>query len=181
MVAVWTDIAGVQINQTNSGGFYFGDQIDKTKSGDVWATMMIHGANASGTSDPALGVLDTLAGQYVARAYTQIGTALNVFKRPLDGRMVAGSSTYSGGSGLTYPHPPDGGLYVTKFVVTDGTTSAVSRGTLPGIWCVMHVRPCQSFDVVPGTGVHAGKYFLMLQTYSGAQIAFEISNTIQDA
>jgi hypothetical protein len=178
MLIVWTDPANAIANQSSAGGMIFSDLIDQTKSGDVYATLLQHGTSAIASNEPILGSAGAAApGVYIPRSYTQIGSAINCGKLCSDGRTA---QTYSGGSnGMTYPHPPDGGLYIAKNSVVEGSV-AISRGNLPGIWFVMQQKPGQSFDTVNGTGSYSGKKFILLCTYAG-QIALEISNTIQAA
>ena len=176
MLHMWVDCAATVVNQTYSSTFSFTDLINQTKSGDAYATLMIF-SNPSYTSDYGFAQMSTstCTAHWMPRSFTQLGSPINVGKTPKDGRAA---NNNSGTGPMTFPHPPDGGLYLSPISVNEGS-STLTRGDIPGLWDVMHVRPCQTFDIIQGTGAFAGKTFLMLCTYSVAQIAFEISNTIQ--
>jgi hypothetical protein len=180
-VIVWTDAAGAIINQTATcGGMFFGDLIDQTKSGDGYATLLIHGSNAAAASDGVLcsaSVGTALNGHYLCRSYTQTGGSQTAAKAAIDSRQ--GTQNWLGAGGLAYPHGPDGAIYLSKVYASEG--SAVCRGTIPGFWAPLHNQPIQTFDTFTGTGTLAGKKFIALKGYSTAEVCLEISNTIPTA
>lgn len=160
----------------NTGGFFFGDLIEQTHAGDAYATIIagntVVGSDATWANNVAT------AGCTYPRSYTQIGTSVAGGKYAQDARV--GSSTYGSGA-ITYPHPPDGGLYVSKILATE-VSATLTRGTIPGLWCPLHNQPLRPLDTVLGTGAYAGKKFLALGVnYANStfgQIFFEISNTV---
>ena len=159
-------------------GFY--DLIDQTKSGDAYATVLASNSTigTSGNSGAfgSIGINAVATGLYMPRSYTQIGTAIQVGRMSLDNRFNA--ATTAGAGGMTYPHPSDGGLYVSKFFINEGS-AAITRGTTPGLWNILHAKPALHLDTWLGTGAFAGKKFMAVNAYNGGQIAMEISNTIQ--
>jgi hypothetical protein len=179
MLHLYIDSQNAGINPTTSDYLGFFDLISATKTGDAVDTMLI--ANSSATTGGGSGAMSVVAtttviGHYIAQPFTQTGSSLQVAKFQLDGR-ASGMAT-SGVGGLTFPHPEDGGLYLSPLAVNDGYAAAW-RGIIPGLWFVMHSKPSVHLDSVPGTGSYAGKKFMMLSCTGSGQVAFEISNTIQ--
>jgi hypothetical protein len=182
---LWNDCAGTAPSTTANSYIIFCDLNDLTHSGDAYHTLFIA---YDGTSSAGVVANNSIAGQslttvnlghYMARSYTQIGTSVQVNKFGTDFRGAG--QVYSGATGgMTYPHPPDGGLYVCKFTVNEGS-AAINRGTIPGLWNIMHSRPATHLDTWTGTGAFAGKKFMAVTCYNAAQIALEISNTIPTA
>jgi hypothetical protein len=164
----------------------FTDLIDQEHAGDIYATLLICNPTlaTSGQTAAAPAVTNSAsqAGHYMPRSYTQIGTSINANKMTLDGRAGAGTVSLSGAGGMTYPHPPDGGLYVSKFAVNENGL-IIARGNIPGLWYIMHTKPAVQFDTWAGTGYFAGKKFMAVNmqsaTPTNCQLALEISNTIQ--
>jgi hypothetical protein len=176
MLIIWVDALNAVVNQSSQGGLIFTDLIEQTKSGDAYATFISAGAGGYAPNEYFMTQFGQLNfSTQMPRTYAQTGAAIKVSMYPKDRRSPNGYAGASGG--LTFPHPPDGGLYMTQINVMEST--AISRGVIPGLWAPCHQRPFQTFDIVQGTGDHAGRAWLMLDCYSGRQLAFEISNTIQ--
>ncbi len=158
----------------------FGD-ITSYKTADAYHTIII-GASTSGVLN-ARGTTITssigtaVAGHYMARSYTQIGSSLTIGKH-IDG-IQSISSTTAGGNGMPYPHPMDGGLWQSPLWVHEPVTS-VLRGELPGVFAPLHQRPLTALDTFTGSGVYAGKTFEAMAVNDGTtigQLFFETSDT----
>lgn len=150
--------------------------IKSYKSGDAFGTLIIGGTSSSPTSNNRMYALTSassiLSGHYMARSYTQLGASVQVGKH--SDAAKTNNDGYMGRAGLTYPNPADGGLYLAPVFIHE---TNVIRGELPGIWNPLHNRPLQHLDTFNGTGVLAGKSFLVLNIYSSAQLFLETSNT----
>ncbi len=125
------------------GGYAFGD-INSLKSGDGYSSML----SAWGAGVDTLpgnyntnmlfttmgGYSATQVGRYLARTYTQLGTAVAC------GFMGDnGVSTVMGASGVTYPNPPDNGLLFAPVAVVEG--SVIRSRALPGLYTPLHTNP----------------------------------------
>ena len=174
---VFVDCSSLGYAQNNVGSWQFGDLIGQTKSGDAYPNLII-ASNSTGSGTDAnfaaIGTGAAAVGHYMPASYTQIGSSINVGKLALDAR--AGGGATMGVGGLTYPHPPDLGLYMCQVAVTESVS--VARGIMPGVWCIMHSKPGTQGDIYTGAGPFAGKMFLIQNVYNAGQIALEISNTI---
>lgn len=109
-------------------------------------------------------------GHFTQRAYTGTGGSA-VFDKV--GHLFAtqiGSGVQSFEGGVTYPNPPDGGLYLNRVYYVDPVTGGAKtlRGWMRGLWMSAHASG--SFadgDTVGGTGDLAGRTFIcvkLLQT-----------------
>lgn len=193
-IIVATDrLAHIFINAGPTAGLICGTQsfgdIKSFAAGDQYQTVLIaqtsYSASAVGSyqalhAQCAYGA--TVAGHYIARAYTQVGSSL-VFGKHTDGAKITSPTGNIGGSGLAYPNPADGGLYMSPLFIHEAGSL---RGTLPGVWAPIHQRPVGHLDTVSGSGDLSGKTFLGLfvsgssATASDGQIMLETSNTWDD-
>jgi hypothetical protein len=132
-------------------GFAFGDFIS-TVPNDQYNTILIGHGNSSGSnygmpfiSATAIGG-SALNGHYVVRNYTQTGGAIMVSKVS-DWAKIGNSAV--GQSGMPFPSPADGKIYVAPFYIMElvGSSNGILRGTLPGIWA-----PCFAAAVVMSDG-----------------------------
>jgi hypothetical protein len=125
------------------GGYAFGD-INSLKSGDGYSSLLsAWGAGIdtlpSNYSTNMLfttlgGYSATQVGRYLARTYTQLGTAVAA------GFMGDnGVSTVMGASGVTYPHPPDNNLLFAPVAVVEN--SIIRSRALPGFYHPLHANP----------------------------------------
>lgn len=111
-----------------------------------------------------------------------MGASLAIGKHT-DAAKATSLTAMIGGSGLPYPNPSDGGLYLSPTFVHE---NGALRGTIPGIWAPLHQRPIGHLDSVSGSGDLAGKSFIGLfasgssLTASEGQIMLETSNTWDD-
>jgi len=125
------------------GGYAFGD-INSLKSGDAYSCLLSAWAAGVDTLPSNYGtsmVFTTLgapgatqAGRYLARTYTQLGTAIAC------GFMGDnGVSTVMGAAGVAYPHPPDNGLLFAPVAVVEN--SILRSRALPGLYTPLHANP----------------------------------------
>lgn len=168
-------------NTTNSAdgstaySFGFGDLLSY-KSGDLW-NKFIMGSGWTGaaitysitynffTALNATLVNTPLTDHYLARSYTQSGTALQNAKvsdaSKAMGQVVLGGAQAS--TTLAYPHPVDSGLYLAPvFAYEPGAPSAL-RGEYPGLWNPLHQTPLNVYDTFSGVVNLAGKEFMALK------------------
>jgi hypothetical protein len=165
--------------QRNTGNFTsvgFGEFTSR-KSGDAYNSFACASASSGGNSeatDHSLTSMSTSSsGLYVARSYTQIGSALTLL-RVADERV---SNALCGITGYTFPNPVDGGLDMAQVRLFESTT--LHRGWLPGLFNPMHNQPLTHLDKFTGTGAYAGRKFIALTVgIAGAgQVFVEISDT----
>lgn len=161
-------------------GMFFGD-IVSAKAGDAFHTLLIAGASSEASAVQIGGVVTSisasLAGHYMARAYTQMGASITVGKHS-DNTKLIGATTV-GSSGSAYPDPVTGGIGIAPLFVHENGPS-VTRGVLPGAWCPVHYLPASPGDIFQGSGAHTGKEFLLVDVSasgSRGRMALEISDT----
>ncbi len=122
------------------GGYAFGD-INSLKSGDAYSSLLsawgagVDTAPSNYSTYMLFAKLDTFyntqVGKYLARTYTQLGTAVAC------GFMGDnGVQTIMGSGGLAYPHPPDGGLLFAPVAVVEN--SVIRSRALPGLYTPLH-------------------------------------------
>ena len=147
----------------------FGD-ITSYKSSDAYHKLILCGTTATATSYTSadMTALATAAtGHFMPRAYTQLGSAITL-----------GKHTDSIKTGLSYPHPVDGGLYLGKIWIHEPTLGVV-RGELRGVWFPLctPIRSLSHGDTFNGTGALSGKSFLFVNVYNAKALILETSNT----
>ena len=146
----------------------FGDFVTK-RQGDAFNTIACF---ASAHHSPEFYALSNsnanLTYHDVARNYTQIGGQCVV------GFRSEGWQTVLGMNGYTYPCPLDGALHLSDITITEGASGV--RGTMPGLWNIMHHYAFNTGDIIIGTGDFTGKRFLVMNLQQG-QCALEISDT----
>lgn len=157
--------------------FAFGD-ISSYKPGDIYHTL-IAGSNSSGSSASTLQTVSSslsspVSATYMARTHATTGTSITLSKHADTAKMQGGATI--GASGMGYPSLVDGGLYVSPVWVAESATNLV-RGILPGFFAPLHARPLGTGDVWEAAGELAGKTFEAINTPSGGQLFFEISDT----
>lgn len=174
-----------QSNDTYYNECYaFGDIIPY-KPGDTTHTILLGswGDSSANSSEPWpwRGVS---AGYYMgseryrlmaARSYTNLGGPIFLGWHT---DPIKGNNDYFGSGWLSYPHGPDGGLYLAPVWVHEPHVSPYNvRGVMPGLWVPCHADGIlgqhRTFD---GQGELAGKQFMARRHY-GATVCFEISDT----
>lgn len=163
--------------------YAFGDIIPY-KPGDTTHTVLLgsQSATSPNASDiqPWQGVnIDSYMGAsryalMAARSYTNLGGPIYL---GWHSDHTKGSTIWGSGQ-LSYPHGPDGGLYLAPVWVHEPQASPYNvRGIMPGLWVPCHAGGIlgqrQTFD---GQGELAGKQF-MARRHAGATVCFEISDT----
>lgn len=158
------------------GPLHFGD-FDSRLSGDQYNSIIIAGTGTSNagristTTSLSGGTFEQASGHYVPRAYTQIGSAMNVTKT---GRswLLAGGTPMGGNNSpnITYPDPIAGGLLMSKCDVWEKTATNLyaRRGSLKGIWIPNHPLPASHGDTFSGTGSLTGRTFELVDAFDSA-------------
>ena len=162
--------------------YWFGDIIP-FKPGDGTATVISGSLSTQGgssTSAPFIGDaingVMSASGVYmsIARSFTDVGGPVWVGHH---GDHVKGNSIYGSGN-LSYPHAPDGALYLNPIYVHEPQTSPYNvRGKMPGLWQPLHYSGViGQHNTFEGQGDLLGKTFFG-RRHSQATVAFEISDT----
>lgn len=166
----------VRVSATNSTqvvGHCFGD-IKTHKSGDAYHTCIIGLTGTNYTSNKYADISlvnSTVSGHYLARSYTQLGSSAPCGKHSDNAKI---NDSVAGKSGLLFPNPVDGGLYLAPLWLHE--VNAL-RGLLPGVWAPLHAQPLTHWDTFEGAGALAGKTFLAWNQYNSGQVFLETSNT----
>ena len=127
----------------------------------------------------ATGAGSTLAGHYVCRAYTGLGTAIAVGKT---GDYFRAAQSLMGRNGLTYPSPVSGKARLSRVWLNEPSVSE-DRGLVPGLWYPIHHVPFSVGDWFSGGGSElAGREFEVYQLFGAGgtnwgQCCLEISDT----
>jgi len=174
------DTAGVSM------GVYVGEIYSYTPN-DAWQACLIPRDDGNGSGGEKISYYNGAGGQgltggHIARNH--LGIAPPAGGIPI---MKWGSIMSSGSvpGYLTFPHPPDGGLWMSQFLVGHQQYGQYGlRGHLRGLWQVLH--PGGTFnegDTFSGVGAMAGKTFYLFGTFnatssSGGAIALETSDTV---
>lgn len=122
--------------------------------------------------------MPVLAGHYLARAHTGLGSAIQFGKHGDVGKDNA-NEAFQGI--VPYPNPADGGLYLSPVWAYQG--SQVLRGRLRGVWEWLHVQAAiADGDTFQGSGALAGKSFIaVLIVFSsiglGGDVILETTDT----
>jgi hypothetical protein len=158
--------------------------------GSVNVNLTYYSSSLPTGSPGAYGTKPTVP-EYMPNSYSGVGGALPVGKcvDASKGNLAISANTlYVAGSltnplaSLTYPHPVDGGLYMSPVCIFE--SAGVIRGHLRGVWAPLHVQPLSHGDTFSGTGQLAGKSFLAVNASGGSggtlyvgQLMIEISST----
>lgn len=111
---------------------------------------------------------------YAPRSYTGVGGSAAIGQITDSAKAVISTGTPAGSTGLTYPNPADGGLYLARTWLNEVN---VMRGEQPGIWQPMHNRPLNHGDTFSGVEGLAGRNFLCLWMAPGGCLFLETSDT----
>ena len=109
-----------------------------------------------------------------ARSFTNLGGPIYL---GWHSDHTKGDSNWGTGR-LSYPHGPDGGLYLAPVWVHEAHVSPYNvRGIMPGLWVPCHSSGTFSqFQTFNGQGELAGKQFMARRHYNQT-VCFEISDT----
>jgi len=157
---------------------YFGDFISY-KASDVYNTLICASSDTSPSNQYAVnleysGLTSVGAGKWMCRKYDQLGSS---WQFGVHADYTLGSSQM-GGSGLPYPHPVDGGLWMSRCFIHENVSSiGVVHGEVPGLWNPCHATPFGHGDTFSGSGALAGKTFIGLRAGSGGNYSFAIETS----
>jgi hypothetical protein len=168
---------------TAAAGYAFGD-IASLRAGDAYSSLLCGTGEGTDTLPSSAGGINhfaslgaysaTQTGKFLARSYTQIGSAVAM------GMMGdSGISTGIGHTaGLAYPHPPDNGLLFAPIGVVE--TSILRSRALPGIYQPLHITPLTHLDLVTSVPDFSGRTFqafdlAILNTNTRAQCLIDIT------
>ena len=154
---------------------FFGDLTDVRKSGDAYHYTLAAKSNEGTYGNIGFyGFLKTFAGvasintaagcMFTARSYTQVGGAVSMNYM---GDPAIGGSTYGASGGMTYPCPTDNGIRMSPMTVIEPSTLHIDRGTIPGIYHVLHGLPLANKDTVDTITGLSGKTIMLMSTASG--------------
>lgn len=160
------DGSGVQMH-----GLGFGHFISH-KSGDGYNTFIAASSSFNLSSSNNCGFLgagglgsSVSGGFYIARSYSQVGSAISVAMSALvstSTAIVAVGSGAAAGALITYPHPVDTGFYCAPLFITDSSTTQL-RGRMPGIFAPLHNNPLSNYDLVTSVVGLSGKTLTCLK------------------
>lgn len=108
------------------------------------------------------------------RSYTGVGSGVLGGQITDSSKAAVTATAFAGASGMTYPNPADGGLYLAKTWINEANAL---RGELPGIWNPLHNRPLNHSDTFTGVEGLESREFLCLWTSTGGCLFVEISDT----
>lgn len=158
----------------------FGD-INSYKTGDATHTMILgHPATTEYSSQsifPAqTSVANARTSLYMARRFDQLGSPVQMGMHT-DAPKMGGGDFCNGV--LSYPHGPDGGLYVAPIWCHDPQSSPYNvRGVFPGLWSHCHpISTLGHLDTFTGQGDLAGRTFIFIGGGSSSGVIVETSNT----
>ena len=157
----------------------FGD-INTYKTGDATHTMILGSLPGSSIYSSqnifngSSNVSSSHGKLYMARRFDQLGSPIPM---GWHSDYVKQSGLYCGGS-LSYPHGPDGGLYMAPIWCHDPNSSPYNiRGVFPGLWAHAHPESILAhLDTFEGQGDLAGRNFIYLGGGSGSGIIIDQSD-----
>jgi hypothetical protein len=166
-------------------------QFLSNKDGDVYNTF-ISASTGTGSSsyvyfmyllsNVAAVITTSSFGFYAPRSYTQVGTSVTLGKISDYSKAAQTGMGSQTGTALIYPHPIDGGLYMSQVNIVEGAGSganSILRGKMFGVWNPLHNIPLNHGDIFTGNGDLAGKTFITLNgcpaTSSLGQCMIDIS------
>ena len=158
----------------------FGD-INSYKTGDATHTMLL--GSMPGTSIYSSqgvfnhqGISSAHGTLYMARRFDQLGSPVNMGWHS-DAVKQGGNAMCSGP--LSYPHGPDGGLYLAPVWCHDPSVAPYNvRGIMPGLWSHAHAESILGhLDTFTGQGDLSGRNFIYIGGGSSSGIILETSDT----
>lgn len=177
---IYIDTYPDQTQQNYYNGFYgFGD-LNSYKTGDATHTIILgenstFKASSQAIFDGASAISTARSALYIARRFDQLGGPAQM---GWHSDYIKQGGSFCNGS-LSYPHGPDGGLYMAPVFCHDPNTSPYNvRGVFPGLWAHCHPYTIMGhLDTFAGQGDFAGKTFLYIQGGASSAIIVETSNT----
>lgn len=150
--------------QSTGQSYGFGDFLSGRVTGDAFAVLLCASASANvGNSTPHGLDVGAIAGKYVARDYSGLGSSAAVLLHPFVGTV---NSSGNDGTLGSYPDPITGRLWFSTRKIHSGITTATAhvRGVVPG---VLHIPMLlsgdefQPFQKIDGSDFLFGKKLLM--------------------
>lgn len=111
---------------------------------------------------------------HLMRSYTGVGGSTAGGMTTDSAKANITNERNAGSSGMAYPMPVDGGLYLSKTYINEAN---ILRGELPAIWCPLHDRPINHTDTFTGVEGLSGKTFQCLWLSGTGSIFIETSDT----
>lgn len=144
----------------------FGDFVSY-KAGDAYNCMIIgHAIDLPaypGASNAFTSCALTTTGQYIARSYSQLGSAIPF------GKYGLYSINESGMGNAVYPSVVDSGLIVSPLPVNE--SNAIFRGIFTGVYECIQNLPLSHGDVVTGVAGLTGRSLMMVKASSSSSTA----------
>jgi hypothetical protein len=157
---------------------YYGFMMGETYSlmtGDLYRSAVIgrNAINVSTSGSETIGtqvanLTATQGNHYFARSYTGVGGPILFAKA---GDYVRGNANAAiGGDGLATPNGPDGSLHLSP-LHTYQISPNICRGRMRGMYQICHNTSLfTDGDLISGTGVYAGKTFLIIKVTAGSGV-----------
>jgi len=156
---------------TNHNVSYFFGDIASDHAADAYCSLLIAGeaANANTTFQS----YSSSTGHFMARAYTQIGTAI----KPIKYGHIINSENGMGYAGAGYPNPGNNFFLCGQVDVWD--SSAAARGVFPGLYSPLHAASnLTDGTIIPSVSGLTGRELLIKRVYSaGVNYAVAIDIT----
>jgi hypothetical protein len=140
----------------------FGDPIAYKPSGDAYGTVLNASSQlAVGSAQDGDFASPNVSNMYAPRSFTGLGTAVNLYTSAFTGGTNASGLFATLG---IFPNPIDGAVYLSKkFTVISGDSTP--RAEVPGLRHIPQTGVRTAMvpgDIWPGTGLDAGKNFMVL-------------------
>lgn len=152
---------------------FFGDIDSEYYTTDSYNTLCgLHSSTSSTNNGVAwTNASGTIAGEYIARDYTQIGGSANVLLR----NSIQNSTMTISGSATHYPSYPDvieNKLKYSRILINDvpSTKFTAIRGKVPALYHVLHNRPLTPKDTFTGSDTLTNIKLLVLGLENSGQI-----------
>ena len=174
------------VEANTDAALFWGDLVG-TVSGDLYCTALIAQTAAGTTTRQTFGdCIATLAGatapsagHFVARAYTQIGASIGVYKTSRTYGDNQGSATLGlyGAANAPYPDPRTGTAVLVPVEIMEtlgGPESTprayINRGRLPGLYTPLHRLPGTKGQTIQGGPGLEGKTLMWIGANNGASL-----------
>ena len=176
-VMVWTPAQVSTIG--NSGAWFFGDYRESFGVNN-YGTLLV-GTSSGASPTMSLIYLDansasTSNQRYIARDYTEIGSARNVCIVG-NGSMSRGAAMCSS-SGQDYPDPLSGNVYVQELAIMSAGGADNLLGHIDGAFTMLHAIPLGTSDInfFAGSGDFINDEFVYMPGYNTGALVFKVSD-----
>lgn len=148
-------------------GLYFGDLV-AFNSTDRYATYLNAHPTATSTNSAQIPASGYQAGGYLARPYSQAGSAVSAAQAS---HNFANTSL---STGMPFPNPCTGALHIAPVDIWDYASNYVVRGYKPGAYCPIHLSPgsggVQDGLVTKAPLISSYREFLAQATYATSAV-----------